>query len=169
MLLPTVIFTSRTFFSTSATFFFTLLISFSLPTFFYVQLFFSFPTFFFTSIFLFFTFNFLFHFQLFCHFQPFKYIRFHLCFSTYYFYFLTCDKTDLEDSWMCRKHGKTEQSNISVFWCFIVFIKAIHGNNISLSTIKTTLPRNGKTTRPLASVKYPQKELLRPKNVRKTG
>ena len=50
-----------------------------------------------------------------------------------------------------------------------MFIKAIHGNNISLSTIKTTLPRNGKTTRPLASVKYPQKELLRRKNVRKTG
>ena len=103
---------------------------------------------------------------------------FHFCFTTYYFCFLTCHKTDLGDSWMCRKHERTGQSNISVFWCCITFIKAIHVHNISvfwccisfikaihvhnisLSALQKVQPRNAKTTRTLASVKYSQKELF---------
>ena len=54
----------------------------------------------------------------------FKYIRFHLYFTTYYFCFLTCDKTDLEDLWIWE--------NWTVRCC-IAFIKAIHDSNISLS------------------------------------
>ena len=36
----------------------------------------------------------------------------------------------------------------------------MHGSNISLSTLKTALPENGKTTRHLASVKCSQEELF---------
>ena len=47
-----------------------------------------------------------------------------------------------------------------VFWYCIAFIKTIHGNNISLSTLTTALPRNGKTSRTVATVKCSQKELF---------
>ena len=91
---------------------------------------------------------------------PWRHRIFHFCFTIYYFCFLTCHKTDLGDSWMCRKHERTAQSNISVFWCCITFIKAIHVHNISLSALQKVQPRNAKTTRTLASVKYSQKELF---------
>ena len=61
---------------------------------------------------------------------------------------------------MCRKHERTRQPNISVFSCCIAFSKAIHGYNISFSTLKSVLLRNDKTARPLASVECFQKELF---------
>ena len=59
---------------------------------------------------------------------------------------------------MCRKHEKTGQSNIDVVSCF--FRKTIYGNSVSLSSLKTALPKNGNKTRPLVSAKYSQKELF---------
>ena len=108
-------------------------------TFFLIQTFFLLLILYFTPTF-YFTFHFFFQFQLFlCYIQLFKYIGFHLCFTTYYFCFLICDKTDFGDSWMCWKHERTGQSNMSVIWCCIAFIKAIYGTNISFLTLKTAL------------------------------
>ena len=42
----------------------------------------------------------------------------------------------------------------------IALIKAIHGSNISLSTVETVLLRNGKTAWTLASIKCSQKQLF---------
>ena len=64
----------------------------------------------------FFTFNFLFSFPT-CFYFRFRCINFHLCFTTHYFCFLTCEKTDLGDSWTCKKHEKTGHSTILVFSC----------------------------------------------------
>ena len=92
--------------------------------FFHFQLFFffhfppfpSFPNFIFTPIFFFLLLTFCFPFQLFFYFR-FRCINFHLCFTTHYFCFLTYEKTDLGDSWTCKKHEKTGNSTILVFSC----------------------------------------------------
>ena len=43
---------------------------------------------------------------------------------------------------------------------FTMFMKAVHGYIICISTLKTALPRNDKVTRPVCIAKYSQKELL---------
>ena len=83
---------------------------FLLPIFFHLQLFIFLPALLLTSSFPSY-FNF-FLLQTFFYFQLLKYISF----NTYYFCLLTCDMFDLVDWWICRKHEKTGQSSISVFW-----------------------------------------------------
>ena len=154
--IPTILFASNFFLLLT---FFSLLIFLNSNFLLHFILFLKIPTFFY---YFFFTSIFFFHFQLFFTLNLFFSSNFlniliFTCFTTYYFCFLTCDKTDLGDSWICRKHERTRQSNITVFWCRIAFI---HGENTSFSTLETALPRNGKATRPLVRIKYSQKELF---------